>query len=65
MKPLFGVKPGRSYLPSTIWIAASHLRECDVRIGGEQLAMTLSNRAWSAVAGPPTRTIYASLKVVR
>jgi hypothetical protein len=36
MKPLFGVKPGRFYLRSTIWIAASHRRECDVRIGGEK-----------------------------
>jgi hypothetical protein len=31
MKPLFGVKSGRFYLRSTIWIAASRMRECDVR----------------------------------
>ena len=36
MKPLFGVKLGRFYLRSTIWIASSHMRECDVRIGGEK-----------------------------
>ena len=35
MKPLFGVKPGRFCLRSTIWIAASRMRECDVRLGGE------------------------------
>ena|SRR5215469_3995326 len=36
MKPLFGVKPGRFYLRSTIWIAASHRREFDIRFGDEQ-----------------------------
>jgi hypothetical protein len=36
MKPLFGAKSGRFYLRSTIWIAASHRRECDIRLGGEQ-----------------------------
>ena len=30
------VKPGRLHLRSTIWFAASHMRECDVRLGGEQ-----------------------------
>jgi hypothetical protein len=36
MKPLFGVKRGEFYLRSTIWIAASHMRECGVRLGGER-----------------------------
>jgi len=35
MKPLFGGKLGRFYLRSTIWIAASHMRECGIRLGGE------------------------------
>jgi hypothetical protein len=30
MKLLFGVKPGRFFMRSTIWIAASHRRECGV-----------------------------------
>jgi hypothetical protein len=34
MKPLFGVKLGRFYLRSTIWIAASHRRECGVSVLG-------------------------------
>ena len=32
MKLPFGVKPGRFYLRSTIWIAASHRRECGVSV---------------------------------
>ena len=36
MKPLFGVKPVRFCLRSTIWIAANRMRECDVGLGGEQ-----------------------------
>src|SRR5215472_16347545 len=36
MKPLFGVKLGRLYLRSTIWITTSHMRECGVRLGGER-----------------------------
>jgi hypothetical protein len=47
MKPLFGVKPGRFYLRSTIWIAASHRRECDVCVGGEQASRQF---------GPDSRT---------
>jgi hypothetical protein len=36
MRPLFGVKLGRFYLRSTFWIAASHMRECGVRLGCER-----------------------------
>jgi hypothetical protein len=32
MKLLFGVKPGRFFVRSTIWIAASHRRECGVSV---------------------------------
>ena len=32
MKLLFGVKPGRFFMRSTIWIAASHRRECGVSV---------------------------------
>jgi hypothetical protein len=38
MKPRFGVKPGRFYLRSTIWIAANHMREC-----GEAVCSDLKN----------------------
>ena len=32
MKLLFGVKPGRYFMRSTIWIAGSHRRECGVSV---------------------------------
>ena len=46
MKPLFGVKLGAFWLRSTVWIAASHMRECGVRLGGER---------------PDLKNFYASL----
>jgi hypothetical protein len=36
MKPLFGVKLGAFWLRSTIWIAASRMRECGVRLEQDQ-----------------------------
>ena len=64
MKPLFGVKPGRFYLRSTIWIATSRMRECDIRIGGEQACvhslhpdlLTLNQRVQGSSPCAPTRS---------
>ena len=77
MKPLFGVKPGRFYLRSTIWIATSRMRECDIRIGGEQACvhslhpdlLTLNQRVQGSSPCAPTRycrnisTLLSGIKI--
>ena len=72
MKPLFGVKPGRFYLRSTIWIATSRMRECDIRIGGEQACvhslhpdlLTLNQRVQGSSPCAPTNEFNKLVRIL-